>query len=237
MHPTHCPDPEPILFRGNRYVRASSYPPVALSRAYALLNLFGFRKQNWRFDMFGGFLYFALAVSVLPICNLQPILQASSWYDVILQYVLAVWQNHTQLFLQGYVSVFTFVGIWISLLSFGEVPWPWYKRFLIGTCHTLAHSLSAISAVVLLESCIELGRDRKIIGQGDFLWATFAKNFPEGLARIESADTQFLGGILGALMRGLSNLFDVPDNIASLKLQMCEVGNHTTPHEESKSNK
>src|SRR6185437_2250930 len=79
MHPTHVPSPEPILFRGTRYVRAGSYPPVATSRAYALLNLFGFRKQNWRFDLFGGVVYFLLVFSAMPICNLDALLDAATW--------------------------------------------------------------------------------------------------------------------------------------------------------------
>jgi hypothetical protein len=284
MHPTHVPDPEPILFRGNRYVRASSYPPVALSRAYALLNLFGFRKQNWRFDMvrgkekkkrkphttkptlgrsclgtvfvlarrnqrkqndlvshhlllrcplpslclfffpqFGGVLYFLLAFSVMPVCNLSAVIHSASWYDAIWQYVLAVLHNHSLVFLQGYVSLFTFASILVALISFGEVPWPWYKRLLIGTLHTLAHSLTAVGSLVLLETAIELGRDRNIIGQGEgeLLYGTFTRNFPAALRVVDVLDERFY--VFGVLVRWLTNLFDVPDSIAVYKKMMCEV--------------
>ena len=220
MHPTHCPSAEPIIFRGNRYVRSSSYPPVALSRAYALLNLFGFRKQNWRFDLFGGVVYFLLAFSILPVCNLQHVLDATSWYDAILQYILAVLHNYSLVFQKGYVSLFFFAVLWIMLLSFGEMAWPWYKRFVIGTCHTLAHSLSAVGAVVLMDTFIELGIHKKVLGQGEVLYATFVRNFPVVASVVDDADTQFYG-IFGMVARLLSNLFDVPDNIAHYKHYMC----------------
>ncbi len=182
------PDPEPILFRGNRYVRASSYPPVALSRAYALLNLFGFRKQNWRFDMFGGVLYFLLIVSLMPICDLSKVLHAQNWYECIWQFLCAVFHNHSLILLQGYVSLAMFFATWIACLSFGEVPWPWYKRLTIGSLHTLSHSLSAVAALVLLETAVELGRERRIIGQGEFLYVTFTKSFPAALEIVDKVD-------------------------------------------------
>lgn len=218
----NCPDPDPILFRGNRYVRASSYPPVHVSRALALLNLFGFRKQNWRFDMVGGVLYFLLAFSVLPVCNLDNILQAESWHDALLQYILAIFDNYCLVLSKGYVSLAVFVFIWGVLVSFGEAPWPWYKRMAVGTAHALAHQLAAIGALVLMEAAVEMGVHRKLLGGGEVLYLTFVRSFPQVAAFVDQADTQAYG-LFGSLARFVSNVFDVPDNLAFYKESMCDA--------------
>lgn len=167
-------------------------------------------------------LYFLLAFNVLPVCDLSAVIHSASWYDALWQYVLAVLHNHATIFLHGYTSLITFALILLALVSFGEVPWPWYKRLLIGTLHTLAHSLTAISALVLLETAIELGRDRKIIGQGDSLYGIFTRNFPAVLRIVDVMDASGYG-VFGVLIRWLSNVFDVPDSIAVYKKMMCEV--------------
>ena len=221
LHPTSVPDPGPILFRGNRYVRASSYPPVSVSRAYALLNLFGFRRRNWRFDMFGGVLYFLMAFSLLPICNLDHIIESTSWYDALWQYILAIFNHWCLVISKGHVSLFMFTAIWLMLLSFGEVAWPWYKRAIIGTLHTLAHQLSAMGALVLMETCVEMGIHRKLIGQGEVLYQTFTRTFPIAATWVDQLDTQCYG-IFGIVARLISNIVDVPDNMAHYKQTMCD---------------
>jgi len=222
MHPTHVPHPGPISFSGERYVRSCSYPPVALSRAYALLNLFGFRKQNWRFDIFGGVLYFGLVWSVLPVCNLDEIIMSHTWIDALWNYARVVLHTHLLILERGYVSLAVLVGIWIALMAFGEHPWPWYKRLIIGTLHTLAHSFSAVSALVLMESAIALGVQRGILGSGEYLFVTFLRNFPQAQPVLDDLDQRFYA-IPSALVRAFSNAFDVPDNIACYKKLMCSA--------------
>ena len=193
---------------------------MALSRAYALLNLFGFRKQNWRFDMFGGVVYFLLAFSILPVCNLDHIIQSHSWYDAVWQYIIAVFTNYMLVLSNGYVSLAFFIALWAALMCFGEVPWPWYKRLLVGSLHAIAHQLSAISALVLMETAVELGVHRKLLGQGEVLYITFVRNFPLVALFVDQADDKCYG-LFGILARFLSNIFDVPDNMAHYKHYMC----------------
>jgi len=77
LHPTHVPSGETLSANGHKYIRASCYPSEKVSRyailmikyvlhlvvqhsiyfgnrRYALLNIFGFRRRNWRFDVVGG---------------------------------------------------------------------------------------------------------------------------------------------------------------------------------------
>ena len=52
-----------------RYRKASSYPSEGTSRRYALLNIFGFRRRNWRFDVIGGIAYSLLMISMMGSCR------------------------------------------------------------------------------------------------------------------------------------------------------------------------
>lgn len=39
------------------YERKAAYPPPELTRRLALINVFGFRRRNWRFDVLGAAMY------------------------------------------------------------------------------------------------------------------------------------------------------------------------------------
>jgi hypothetical protein len=42
---------------GVAYDRKAAYPPPELTRRLALINIFGFRRRNWRFDVLGATVY------------------------------------------------------------------------------------------------------------------------------------------------------------------------------------
>lgn len=132
------------------YSRTCSYPSISTSKSYAFLNVFGFRKRNWRFDIAGGMLYFFLIFSLMPVCNLDIIFDADTWFQVLIRYWYAIFQAHVTMFESTYLSLLVFIGLWITLILFTECPWPFWKRLLVGTLHTLSHSVAALGVLILM---------------------------------------------------------------------------------------
>lgn len=75
--PTHAPDPQ-VKYFDHVYNRVSAYPPPSLTKRLAWMNVFGFRRRNWRFDIAGAVAYFIIIASLLPVCSdyLSPVISA-----------------------------------------------------------------------------------------------------------------------------------------------------------------
>ena len=56
------------VFLEPRYRQATTYPSAGISTRYALLNVFGFRRRNWRFDLIGGVTYSMFMLSMMSMC-------------------------------------------------------------------------------------------------------------------------------------------------------------------------
>ena len=164
LHGTHTPSSAPIDVRGDTYLRTTSYPSISTSRTYALFNIFGFRKRNWRFDIFGGGVYFLLVSSVLPLCHLDSILEGDGWADVLGRFCRYVALVHVKMVEETWLSLSVFLAVWLGFVILAEASWPMWKRFIVGTVHCLAHSFAAFSALVLLETCVEFGLKRHLLG-------------------------------------------------------------------------
>jgi hypothetical protein len=220
MHPTHVPDPAPINFRGDTYVRASSYPPVDVSRAYTLLNIFGFRKRNWRFDLVGGMIYFLLIFDTLPVCDVSAVINSQDWIDVIYNYVYLVFNTHLKMFNVGYTSVVTFIIWFIFCYGFGEIRWGKLNRLIATILHCLSHSLTAFAVLIFMEVFLQMGFEKKILGQEEPLFTTFLNKFPLAQEKMNEADS-YTYGFASILTRVLTSLFDLPDNIARYRALAC----------------
>jgi len=71
LHPTH-PFSFPLQHEGGQiYHPIASYPNVVTSRRITFKNILGFRKKNWRFDVLGGFMYFMVIFSLVPLCGVS----------------------------------------------------------------------------------------------------------------------------------------------------------------------
>ena len=221
LHPTHVPTPAPINVRGQRYTRTACYPSVPTSRNYALLNIFGFRQRNWRFDIMGVAVHFLLVVSFFPICQLGSVIHANTWREFLVEYSKAVYAVHMQLFSTAYISLLAFIGVWVATTLFTEENWPIYKRVAVGTSHAVAHSVTAICVVVFMEALIELGLEMKIVGQ-ESLFDIFGSNFPEVRTLFSLAD-YYTYGFATTAAHYLTAAFDVPDAMATYKVRMCHA--------------
>jgi hypothetical protein len=101
-----------------------------------------------------------------------------------------------------------------------EGNWPLWKRVLVGTVHTLFHSIAACSILIFMDSIMELAIENKVIGE-DNLFTTFTSSFPLLSLWLQSADN-YTWGLTSALVRFLTALFDIPDAMAQYKVLMCE---------------
>ena len=220
LHGTHTPSAAPIDVRGDTYARTTSYPSVSTSRAYALLNIFGFRKRNWRFDIFGGGVYFLLVSSVLPLCNLDEMVEADDWTTLVRQFVHTVLRVHVKMLEETWLSLAVWLAAWAGLVVMAEEHWPMWKRLFVGTLHFLAHSTAAFSGLVLLELCVEVGLKRHLLGHHDSLLSTFVITIPSAAETIATLDMYTVGFFTWTLNM-LSVVFDVPEAMATLKTKMC----------------
>jgi len=220
LHGTHVPSAAPIDVNGETYVRTTSYPSLSTSRSYALLNIFGFRKRNFRFDLFGGCVYFLLVFSVLPLCHLDPIISGNSWFDCFYRFIRAIFLIHIKMAEESWLSFAVFLIAWFGCIQLAEESWPMYKRIIIGTIHCLCHSITAFGALVLLETLIELGISRGLLGQQESVLLTLTKTFQLSAPIIKKLDSLSFDAASSAI-KLLSAIFDVPEAIATLKIKMC----------------
>ena len=220
LHGTHTPSAAPIDVRGDVYTRSTSYPSVSTSRAYALLNIFGFRKRNWRFDIFGGGVYFLLVSSVLPLCQLDAMVEADDWTALVREFVRTVAWVHVRMLEETWLSLAVWLAVWAGLVTMAEEHWPMWKRLVVGTLHFLVHSVAAFSGLVLLELCVEVGLKRHLLGHHDSLLSTFVITIPAAAETIGTLDAYSYGCFTWAL-NVLSLVFDVPEAMGTLKTKMC----------------
>ncbi len=102
-----------------------------------MYQIFGFRKRNWRFDIMGGALYFALVFSALPICALHTLLNATTWHELASEYIHILIQLHLSVFAHSYLSMIVIMGMWIGLNIWTE---HWYVERCACACdeHVMA---------------------------------------------------------------------------------------------------
>ena len=78
-----------------------------------------------------------------------------------------------------------------------------------------------LHCVTLQESFVQLGLNRKILNQ-EPLFNTFARTVPSAMEYLTSLDAT-LFGVLLPVIKFLTMIGDVPDAMATFKVQMCTV--------------
>ena len=223
MHGTHLPTGKPIRVGDDRvpYVRVNCYPPEHVSRRYALLNIFGFRKRNWRFDIFGGLLYWLTVVSMFPLCNLSHIVQARTWTQCFVEYWWTVGAVSIEVFDHSIVSLCTVCAMMIATVSFTNHAWPLWKRLLVGLQHGTTHFFGAIGILVLMETLLEAGLEKRVLGV-ESLYDSFVANWPAARSFIEEDLAAYTWGAAPKVLRFLTDVFDVPTSLAVFKTALCK---------------
>ena len=134
-----------------------------------------------------------------------------------LRYVVLV---HVKMVEETWLSLCVFLCVWVGFVVLAEASWPTWKRVIVGTLHCFAHSMAAFSALVLLEACVEVGLRRKLLGVNESLLSTFVATFPSAAPTIAVLDL-YTWGSFTRVVQAFSTLFDVPEQMATLKRKMC----------------
>ncbi|RQM28072.1 hypothetical protein B5M09_007715 [Aphanomyces astaci] len=140
LHPTHVPSGDNLVASHRLYTRASCYPSEKVCRRYALLNILGFRRRNWRFDIVGG-------------------LGNAEWTDVVVNFVADLWTVHYQMLTTSYLSLATFLGLVVGHWLFADSTSS-AKRLVISVAASLCHSMAAFSVLIAFESMFQAASDR-----------------------------------------------------------------------------
>ncbi|KAM3337925.1 hypothetical protein P3S68_032250 [Capsicum galapagoense] len=228
LHPTHVFKNFNSLY-GTSYECKNPYPTFEDSSRIALGNILKFRKKNWQFDFIGGIIYFMLAFSMFPQCQLDHIFKDDTFSGYMGTFFDTVWDTFMYLFGHSYVSFTGVVLLLIIAISFVPSKVPWKKKVVIGILHVSAHLAAAVILMLLLELGIETCIRHKLLATSGYhtLYEWYrsveSEHFPDptGLrARIE----QWTFGLYPACIKYLMSAFDVPEVMAVTRNTICKNG-------------
>ncbi|XP_016468419.2 uncharacterized protein LOC107790962 [Nicotiana tabacum] len=228
LHPTH-------VFRnfnnlnGTSYESKASYPSFEDSSRIALGNILKFRKKNWQFDFIGGIIYFALAFSMFPQCQLDHIFKDDTFSGHLRTFFSTVWDTFMYMFGSSYVSLTGAMLLLVIAITFVPSKVSWKKKVVIGILHVSAHLAAAVILMLLLELGIETCIRHKLLATSGYHtlyeWYRYveSEHFPDptGLrTRIE----QWTFGLYPACIKYLMSAFDVPEVMAVTRNTICKNG-------------
>ncbi|KAK3442595.1 hypothetical protein EUGRSUZ_B02927 [Eucalyptus grandis] len=223
LHPTHVFG-NFKEYCGATYETEASYPSFEDSSKIALPNIWKFREKNWQFDIIGGIIYFVLAFSMFPQCDLDQILQDDSGH--LRSFSVTVWATLKYLLEQSYVSLAGALLFLIALIAFAPKV-SRKKRVMMGLLHFSAHLTSVIMLVLLMELGLEACIRHKFLATSDYhsLYQWYrtveCEYFPDptGLrVRME----QWTFGLYPACIKYLMSAFDVPEVMAVSRTDICQ---------------
>ncbi|KAI9989837.1 hypothetical protein PInf_020124 [Phytophthora infestans] len=202
LHPTHIPSSN-LASNGGNYEQKLCYPPAHVSRRYAVLNVFGFRRLNWRFDAIGGVGYFALVFSMFPRCSVTSIYAQATRWDAAAQFYLELVHLLYDMVTTSYVSLTCSIVMLVGTIGFADcttLP----KRCALGLAVAFFHYVAAFT----------------------FCWSTsvFLKWLQFVALLVVMYDIFGLSSLYGDFMRLCMTLFDVPEVVALHRNKICTSG-------------
>ncbi|GAB4833573.1 hypothetical protein Ancab_031816 [Ancistrocladus abbreviatus] len=228
LHPTHV-FANFRKFYGTQYELKAAYPTCEDSSRIALGNILKFRKKNWQFDFIGGIIYFVLAFSMFPQCDLNHILREDSFSCRVRSFFIAVWDAFLYLLGHSYVSLVGVIVLLIVAVSFVPSKMSRKRRAIIGLLHVSAHLSAALILMLLLELGVEMCIRHKLLATSGYhtLYQWYrqveSEHFPDptGLrARLE----QWTFGLYPACIKYLMSAFDIPEVMAVTRSNICNKG-------------
>uniref|UniRef100_A0A7S1I8W4 RING-type domain-containing protein n=1 Tax=Eutreptiella gymnastica TaxID=73025 RepID=A0A7S1I8W4_9EUGL len=164
LHPTHVPRGGDLDWEGQGYTRVGAYPPPRVSRRYGLLNVLRFRQMNWQFDLVGGGAYFLLVNSLFPLGSesLKGILEAGTWWELLLGMLQLLWTLPLQAFQNSWCSLLVATALFVIFIAFVDSSVRQHFRLLLGISHALVHVTTAIALAVFLELAFEVALAQKV---------------------------------------------------------------------------
>ncbi|KMT19303.1 hypothetical protein BVRB_1g013090 [Beta vulgaris subsp. vulgaris] len=228
LHPTHVFS-NFRKFYGTLYEMKAAYPSCEDSSKIALGNILKFRKKNWQFDFIGGIIYFVLAFSMFPQCQLDHILRGDSFSGHLSSLFSTVLDSLWYVLEHSYVSFIGTLLLLITAITFVPSKISRKRRIVIGIIHVSAHVTAALILMLLLELGVEMCIRHQLLATSGYhtLYEWYRQmereHFPDptGLrARIE----QWTFGLYPACIKYLMFAFDVPEVMAVTRSNICKNG-------------
>uniref|UniRef100_A0AAV1T0I2 Calcineurin-like phosphoesterase domain-containing protein n=1 Tax=Peronospora matthiolae TaxID=2874970 RepID=A0AAV1T0I2_9STRA len=223
LHPTHVPSPS-LNYIGGTYEHKTCYPPAHVSRRYAVLNVFGFRRLNWRFDAIGGVGYFALVFSMFPRCSVGSIYAAATRWEAVAQFFQELVSLLVDMVMTSNVSLLCCIGMLLATIGFADcttLP----KRCAMGLVVSCFHFVAAFTVLLAYELLLEVASARGALGrEGEHtLYLYFSSTLPD-FSAIRKYDVFRLASLYGEFMRLCMTIYDVPEVVALKRIKICESG-------------
>ncbi|KAG3116671.1 hypothetical protein PI124_g5888 [Phytophthora idaei] len=223
LHPTHIPSSK-LASNGGTYEQKLCYPPAHISRRYAVLNVFGFRRLNWRFDAIGGVGYFALVISMFPRCSVGSIYAAATRWDAAAQFYHELVHVLYDMVTTSYVSLVCSIVMLVGTIGFADcttLP----KRFVLGLAVAFFHYVAAFTILLVYECLLEVASVRGALGrEGEHtLYLFFSSTLPD-FSAIRKYDIFGLSSLYGDFMQICMTIFDVPEVVALHRNKICASG-------------
>uniref|UniRef100_A0A7N2KRU7 Uncharacterized protein n=2 Tax=Quercus lobata TaxID=97700 RepID=A0A7N2KRU7_QUELO len=227
-HPTHV-FRDFNKSRGVFYECKADYPSFKTSRRLALRNIWNFRKENWRFDIVGGIIYFMLVYSLFPQCELDHIFEVDSISGFLRAFFGTVWNAFMYVVDYSYVSLIATLLFLILAVAFAPSKLSLKKRIMIGILHVFAHLAVALILMLVLEVGIETFVRFNLVATTDYhslyRWhqSMLHKHLPV-LIGIQNRLKQWTFGLYPACIKYLMSGFDVPELMAVARSNICKNG-------------
>ncbi|KAE9134251.1 hypothetical protein PF010_g2525 [Phytophthora fragariae] len=220
LHPTHIPSSN-LTSNGGTYEHKQCYPPAHISRRYAVLNVFGFRRINWRFDAIG---YFAMVFSMFPRCSVGSIYAAATYWEAAAQFCQELVHLLRDMVTTSYVSLLCSIGMLVGMIGFADcttLP----KRCAMGMAVSFTHCIAAFTILLVYECLLEVASVRGSLGrEGEHtLYLFFSSTLPD-FSAIRQYDIFGLASLYGDFMRLCMAIFDVPEVVALHRNKICASG-------------
>nr|CCA25522.1 conserved hypothetical protein [Albugo laibachii Nc14] len=229
LHPTHAPECDTIQVNGSTYMQSNCYPPKHVSKRYALLNVFGFRRINWRFDVIGGLGYFCLIASMFPRCSVREIYKSGSWLAMLQLFILEVCAVQYEMMSTSYVSLTTYVYMLVTLVFFADCT-SFTKQVMTGAFMSWIHCIAASACLIFYECIVDFAILKGGLGQegSHSLFQYFTTNVFSfsGLTSIQTTQTtiEYIVELYFSFMRFCMSAFDIPEVVAIHRSKICSSG-------------
>ncbi|XP_074279297.1 uncharacterized protein LOC141604730 [Silene latifolia] len=228
LHPTHVFS-NFRKFYGTPYEMKAAYPSYEDSSKIALGNILKFRKKNWQFDFIGGIIYFVLAFSMFPQCELDHLLRHDSFSGHLQSFFTTVLDTLMYVVDHSYVSFVGTVMLLIAAIMFVPAKVSRKRQIFIGFLHASAHVSAALILMLVMELGVEMCIRHQLLATSGYhtLYEWYRQmereHFPDptGLrARIE----KWTFGLYPACIKYLMFAFDVPEVMAVTRSNICKMG-------------
>ncbi|KAL7692206.1 putative calcineurin-like phosphoesterase domain, ApaH type [Plasmopara halstedii] len=223
LHPTHIPSSK-IVSNGGLYEQKLCYPPAHVSRRYAVLNVLGFRRLNWRFDAIGGVGYFVLVFSMFPRCSVGSIYAAATHWDAVVQFYQELVHVLYDMVTTSHVSLLCSIAMLFGTIGFADCT-TFPKRCAMGLTVSCFHYVAAFTILLIYECLLEIASARGALGrEGEHtLYLFFSSTLPD-FSAIRKYDLFGLASLYGEFMQLCMTIFDVPEMVALHRNKICTSG-------------